>query len=115
MSIEDEYNGCIRKAFDRRRAARKELDTASQQARAVGLWLRIVADHLVRQSPCQVVIENGALVFRTSTPPHLLLHKTEDGAPPPVSLPSADDLAQLLNQITSLEAEIAVLTKILDD
>lgn len=94
----------------RRRAARRELTDCRQQAEEIGRWLQIVVTHLRQPRPCQVANENGTLIFRTPTPPHMFLYQEAAGDPPATPHPSAEVLAQLLNQITSLETEIAALT-----
>lgn len=81
----------------------------------MGQWLRVVADRLIQQpdSDCQVTNEDQTVVFRTPTPPHLLLDKDEQG-PAPVPHPSLDTLVDLFTQLTALKAELADLDRLLE-
>ncbi len=113
MTITEKYNMCVREAVERRRVVRRELAARSAEATAMGQRLKVVADRLIQQPACQVANEHKTVVFRTPTPPHLLLDKDEQG-PTPVPHPSLGTLVDLFTQLTNLKAELAELDRLLE-
>ncbi len=110
MTVKEEHDQCIGRAFTQRKNARKKLKAIDQRLQQAGHWMETVGTRLGMFQRWDIQEEEGLLVFSRHASPQR--RETEDHAVP---LPTQEEIVRLVQTAYQLRQEIDELNGILGD